>query len=231
MATLPMKTQCSLCSYKSGILCLLSDYELEGIDRSRYEISFKQGETIFKQGGPLTHVACISEGMAKVYLEGDKSKNVILRILQPKEVIIGPGFLVDHRHHYSVSALTDIKACFIDVESFTNSANNNSGFSMEIIKYRNRSTIFLHNKLLTLMQNYMSGRLAETLLYLSRVIYKSETFETTLSRQDLADMSAMRKESSIRILKEFKDENVIDLEGNTFHILDIEKLERMCRVS
>ena len=99
-----------------------------------------------------------------------------------------------------------------------------SPFALEFIKHLNTITIQLYNKLQTLTQKQMHGRMADTLLYLSKVVYTNEAFETTLSRQDLADMSAMTKESAIRIMKDLKDGGIIDCEANSFRILNEKQL-------
>jgi len=198
----------------------LSEEELEEVNLSRYEVSFHAGETVFKQGGPLTHIACITSGMAKVYLEGNKSKSIILKIIKPSELIGGPGFQVDNRHHFSVAAMTNVKACFINIDSFESMLKKNNQFAMEFINHLNYTTILLYSKMQNLIQKQMHGRIAETLLYLSRSIYNNSTFETELSRQDIADMSAMTKESAIRIIKEFRDEGILECESNTFKILN-----------
>jgi CRP/FNR family transcriptional regulator len=51
-----------------------------------------------------------------------------------------------------------------------------------------------------------------------------------MSRQDLADMTNLSKESVIRILKEFKTEEVIVLEGDHIQIPKIERLEKISLV-
>jgi CRP/FNR family transcriptional regulator len=66
----------------------------------------------------------------------------------------------------------------------------------------------------------MPGRIADTLLYLSKEIFNCNTFEIPLTRQDIADMSAMTKESAIRILKELKDDKIIDFTASGFTILN-----------
>ena len=66
----------------------------------------------------------------------------------------------------------------------------------------------------------MHGRIADALLYLSKDVYHNNTFQTLLSRQDIADLSAMTKESAIRILKEFKDEGIIEFTTNNFTHLE-----------
>ena len=45
-----------------------------------------------------------------------------------------------------------------------------------------------------------------------------------LSRQDLADLTAMSKDSAIRILKDFERDGVIDLNGNELSILNMDQL-------
>ena len=49
----------------------------------------------------------------------------------------------------------------------------------------------------------------------------------TISRQDLADLSGMSKESAIRILKEFKDEGILTVDGNRLHILNPKQLKKI----
>lgn len=231
MAKFTIDSCCNNCNLKINLFRFLTDSELEEINKSRYEVHFNKGETIFKQGGPLTHIACLTVGMAKVYLEGENNKNIILKLLRPTELVGGPGFLVDGRHHFSVTAITESRACFVDINAFEQSLSVNNPFNLEFIKHLNLATIQLYNKLTGLTGKNMHGRIADALLYLSNSIYKKTEFDISLSRQDLADMAALTKESSIRILKEFKDEKIIDFEANSFKILDMEKLERMSKTS
>ena len=220
MATFTKGVHCASCNLKMNIFCHLNEQQLDHINKDRFEVHFHKGEVIFKQGGPLTHIACLTNGLAKIYIEGQDKKNMILKILKPTELVGGPGFPTDYRHHFSVSALTDSSACLVDIHAFEDMIKANSEFSFGFIKYLNQTTLQLHDKLMNLTHKQMPGRIADTLLYLSKEIYKSNTFETPLTRQDIADMSAMTKESAIRILKELKDDNIIDFTTSGFTILN-----------
>ena len=57
---------------------------------------------------------------------------------------------------------------------------------------------------------------------------QSDTFTMILTRQELADMSAMAKESVVRILKEFSDEKIIDTSKQKFKIINRQKLDMIC---
>ena len=88
-------------------------------------------------------------------------------------------------------------------------------------------TIFNFDQILSLTQKQMHGRIADVLFYLSDKIYCNNPFDMTISRQDLADLSAMSKESAIRILKEFKEEGILTTEGNSINILKPELLKQI----
>ncbi len=229
MATFIKTTHCSVCNLKMNLFRFLNEEQLDYINKTRHEVIFHKGETIFKQGGPLTHIACLTSGKAKIYIEGHLNKNMILKILKPTELVGGPGFYVDYRHHFSVSALADSSACFIDAKAFEEMVKANSAFAAEFIKYLNTFTIKLYNKLISLTHKQMHGRIADALLYLSKEVYNNNTFQTLLSRQDIADLSAMTKESAIRILKEFKDEGIIEFTTNNFQILKEESLIKISK--
>ncbi|MBN1340462.1 MAG: Crp/Fnr family transcriptional regulator [Bacteroidales bacterium] len=227
MAKFSKTTHCRFCNLKLNIFNFLSDDELQEINRHRYEVVFNKGETIFKQGGPLTHVACLTSGLAKVYIEDPQKKNIILKILRPTEMVCGPGLQVDFRHHFTVSALEESTACFIDIHVFTKMLEQNSQFSLEFIAVLNRQSIYYFEKLMALTHKQMHGRIADTMIYLSKEVYKNKVFNLNLSRQDIAELSGLTKESCIRILKEFKDEGILTIEGDRIEILREETLQKI----
>jgi len=206
---------------------LLTQDEMTHLNDHRHEVRFNPGETIFKEGGALTHIGCITSGLVKVYTEGINKRNFIFYILKETSLIGGPGFMDDNRLHYSATALTNVTACFIEVEAFVKVISTNHQFTTEMFKMINRKSGIYMDKLVSLTQKQMPGRIADTLLYLSDEIYEAADFTVDVSRQDIADLSAMSKESAIRIIKEFKDANYITCEGNNFSIKDHEALKKV----
>ena len=181
---------------------------------------------MFKQGTSSTHFLCLTHGLAKIYIEG-YGKNLILSLVKPVEYIFGPGVYVDNRHHYSASAVEDSTACLVEVKVFKQLVRENPDFADEFIRRISTMTIFNFDQFLSLTQKQMNGRIADALFYLSEKIYASNPFEMTISRQDLADLSAMSKESAIRILKELKDEGVLSVDGKVIHILNTHLLKQI----
>lgn len=227
MAVFTKEASCTNCNLKMNLFCHLNETELEVLNQNRFEVNFNKGEVIFKQGGPLTHIICLTTGQAKIYIEGQEKKNMILKIVKPTELVGGPGFPVDFRHHFTVSALEKSTACLIDIHSFEEVLKMSPTFAFEFIRYLNQSTIELHEKLMNLTHKQMHGRIADSILYLSEKIYNKPSFEVNLTRQDIGEMTAMTKESAIRILKELKEDGIIDFENNRFTILNESALQKI----
>lgn len=202
----------------------LSKDDLRSIMDNKRQIKFRAGETMIKQNTPLTHIICIRSGLAKVVSEGPKGKNLIVDIIKDNNIFTGGGTIIDDSHHFTVAALTDIECCFIETSKIFAVLSVNSIFAMDLLKLYNGQHIKMHKTLINLIHKYMPGRVADTLLYLKNKIYLTNPFQFILSKQELADMSGMTKESFIRNLKEFEDSGIINHTRNTINILKEEDL-------
>jgi CRP/FNR family transcriptional regulator len=219
-------SNCVSCNCRGQIFKNLGPLELELINSSRFQVDYKAGEVIFKQGTPSPYFVCVTSGLAKIYIEG-YGKNLILALVKPVDYIFGPGIYVDNRHYYSASAVEDSTACLVDSTVFKKLIRENPDFAEEFLKRISMQTIFNFNQVLSLTQKQMPGRIAEVIFYLFENIYCKNPFDMTISRQDLADLSGMSKESAIRILKEFKEEGILTLNGNTMEILNPKQLRQI----
>ncbi len=217
--------RCENCRSRSFIFDLISEQDREILDKAKQEVSFNAGEIIFKQGAMLTHVVCVTSGLAKIYFEGLDKKNLLLRLVKPSELVGGPGMFVDQRHHYSLGAVEDTRVCFIDIGLYRELVFRNKPLAHEVMARESYHRIEMYEKLVNLTQKQMPGRVAEALIYLSTQIYESAKFQCTISRQELADLTAMSKESTIRILKDLKESGLVTIEGNIVEIVDMKGLE------
>ena len=216
---------CMECNQRLPLFTFLTSGERKILNSNRFEVCFKAGETIFKQGTSATHLIVLNSGFAKLYVEGVRNRQLIIRIISPWELIGQASLYFDNRHHYSISALSDVSACFIGISEFKQVLRMNHAFSEEFIRTSTSKGISYFEKMVSLSQKQMHGRIADGLLYLSEKIYKSNSFDLHLSRQDMADLTGMSKDSAIRILKEFDHEGVIRLKGRSLTIIKPKQLE------
>jgi len=229
MAKFDKQVSCKECEHRCSIFNSLSDEEYEHFHRSRVELKFKAGQNIFKQGSAATHVVSFTEGLAKMYIEGYNNRNIIIKIIKPIEIISSPGIFFDNRHHFSLDALVDSNVCLIDSSFFKQKVHQSPDFSDRIMRGISFGTVYTFERLTDLLQKQMPGRIADALIYLSEKIFNAGSFDMVISRQDLADFTSMSKESACRILKDFKEENIIKTKGNYVQILDMPTLKHISK--
>jgi CRP/FNR family transcriptional regulator len=202
----------------------LTETELQLINGNRYEATFKPGEIMIKQGSPTSSALFMSRGMAKIYVEGIRSKNFIIELAQPGGLIMGPGGWVNSRHTYSVSAITSVQACFINFDIFKQLVKTNGAFAENLLEDISEKAFSYQTRMVNQAQKRMSGRLAEILLYFADEVFMNDEYEMVLSRQELGEMTSMAKECVVRILKELEDSGLIYSDTAKIKILNKDKL-------
>lgn len=206
--------------FETNIFKQLTNYELNFLVEEKQQIAYKAKETIIKQNTSSPFVVCMRSGLAKVYVEGERGKNLIVKIIGKGDFISGGGLFNGNIQHFTISAITPVKCCLIDSSKLTRLFSENNKFAVDLLRNHTLQSNYLLSKLVNLTQKYMPGRVADTLLYLENEIYKSKIFTTELTRQELAEMSNMTKESLVRILQQFKESKLIKTQGSTIEILD-----------
>ena len=210
---------------------LLSNEELHIIRDNRITIHYEVGEIIQKQGTFMSHVISVNSGLVKLYLEGDNHSNTILRIVTPTNFIGGPGIYFDQLHHFTVSAMKKTTVCFIDLNVFKNILNQNSAFATEFMRDFSKNVVSVYNRLITISQKQLAGRMAYAILYLFEEVYENKAVIIVVSKQDLADLSAISRDSAVKILRDFQQEALIRYTGNEIEILQPEALRRIWSIS
>lgn len=217
---------CKHCFKKSPLFTLLNKNELDALNEARMEVSFKKGEIIYKQGTPLTHIVIINEGLGKIYLEGSKGRNLILSYAKQYELNGGVGVFIDKRHHSSLMAVTDCSACFVEIAAFKEVLRSNPTFMEAYLKVYSERVLHTYKQFSVLTQKNMEGRMAESIIYLTNQVFINGEIKN-VSKQDLAEITAMTKESAIRVLKEFKDDGIIEIVDQKISILNQKALEQV----
>ena len=215
---------CAECTRRCDMFSPLSDEEMEYLHIHRYVARFKSGEIIYKQGSPISHIVSFSKGLAKLYLENEAQNDVIFGIIRPGSLMGGASLFLERVHNYSFAALIESVVCFIDINAFMVLLRKNHHFADLFLQDLCRKNLMLRDRLLNVTLKQSHGRMADLLLYLCDEIFKSEQYDITLSRQELADFTGMSKEGTIRILKEFKTDGLIDFQNQQFQIIDKKRL-------
>ena len=153
-------------------------------------------------------------------------KNLIIGFARPYELISGPVMFIDSRNHFSFSTVTDAGACFIEAGAIKEVLKGNVVFAEEYMSACSQGKIDMYNIAMSLTQKNMEGRIADALLFLQNQIFNNHSIKY-VNKQDIANLTAMSKESAIRVLKEFKTEGLIEEVNSHIEILNPKALEKI----
>jgi CRP-like cAMP-binding protein len=73
------------------------------------------------------------------------------------------------------------------------------------------------------------GKVADAMLYFSRIIYENLEFEIPFTRQELADLIGISRESATRVLLKLKEDGILSLEERMVKIKDLDLLHQISR--
>jgi len=137
----------------------------------------------------------------------------------------------DKINHYSYTALTDLKVCYIDIDVFTQMVKSNGNFAFEILTSVGQESLNSFRRFIAQSNKKIYGWIADMLIYFSRVVFSNLKFEIPLSRREVADMIGTSRESTGRVLAKFHNEGIIKISGKKVVINDLKKLQKISRFS
>lgn len=206
---------------------LLNSSELDTVIKNSTHINYKKGETVCKQGGFFNHMIFITDGLAKAYLEGPNDKNLITELNTPGE-FVGLSSLFDATtYHVSVSAINKSSVLFIEKTAFQNIVMNNTKFSNFLLREFAKNMRYSYNKISSLGNKQLHGRFADAILYLSKVVAKSNVIDLSITRREIGELAGISTESAIRLLSELSHDGILELQGKKIIILQEELLMKL----
>lgn len=213
---------CASCSVReSGIFSAIHGNDVSEFDVHKSCHFYKKNQSLFVEGSFPRGVFCINHGKVKIYALGDEGKEQIVHIAREGEVVGFRSMLSGEPYRLSASTLEDANICFVAKDDFLNMLDTNvvmrNSVLKELSKELGERAIFITN----LAQKSVRERLAYSLLLLQDV-YGEEPIN--LTREDLANFVGTATETLIRLLKDFKDEHLIDVQTRKVFITNKEAL-------
>lgn len=223
------KQNCKNCVLKCDIYSTLLNTENSECYNEPVHAHLKKHDVICRQGTEVTHALFLVKGSAKLYIEGLNNRNIILYILKPPAYIGLLSFFESPHYSYSVTALEDSEVCFIELGLVKKLYIENHDLLLSLNKAFGKSVAMIMQKIISLNQKQIRGRIAENLIYLSE-IHHSHKFYICLTRKEIGEMAAISEENTVRLLTEFSREKIIATKGRDIEILDMPLLKKISEV-
>ncbi|MFO8087510.1 MAG: Crp/Fnr family transcriptional regulator [Bacteroidales bacterium] len=222
-----MTNRCDICVFRSKAIGALSIEEVRLLNANCTSVHFNRGDLIFKQGAFSLNVGYLKTGLAKLHMNGLNNKEQIIKLSLAPTFMGIPTSLGNRVNQYSATAIEPSSVCFIDLEVFKKLIQTNAMFSYEIIKDMATNELNHFRSCFNKTHKNCKGLLAEILLDFSNTIYKSNTFTMPLNRNEIANLANSSREMISRLLSQFHQDKIIDLQGRNVRILNAALLEKI----
>jgi CRP-like cAMP-binding protein len=202
--------------------------ELEVLTANMSTQVYNKGEIIFREGGFATGIFLIKEGKAKKYKVDKDGREQIIYVANTGEILGYHALLAEERFFDSAAVLEDSEIAFIPKEDFFEVLENSKVLSQRLLKTLSHEFFVLANSIALFAQRSVRERFAMQLV-LMREKYKENftpgmAVEINMSREDLASLVGTARENILRVLKDFKEEGILETKGRKIVINDIKKL-------
>ena len=212
------ESRCDVCLYKSYLFNHLTKQEIVWVNLNKKEIVIEKGDIIYQEGEKIKNLVYLKEGLVKLYKAGHGRTQQIISIATPRDFIGLLSVFSNTEYLYSLTALEDSSLCIIDMEIIKKIILQNGKFALSLIEKMNRiSDVVISNKV-ELGIKQLRGRIAHILLMFAGQVYRSDIYELPVSRKEIGELIDMRTENVVRILSEFRNDQLIGIEGKKIEI-------------
>ncbi|MFM9838897.1 MAG: Crp/Fnr family transcriptional regulator [Cyclobacteriaceae bacterium] len=222
---------CTLCEQlKNSLFNGLQPEDLSRINVHKTCIRYKKGQNVFYEGTRPMGLFCVNGGKVKVYKNNAQGKEFILYISKPGDFLGYRALLSEEIYGATATVLEDAKICFIQKEDFLAVLQKNPLFLRKVVKHVCVQMGIMEERMADLAHKSVRERLAANLLMLKESYgmegEESVLLDIALSRDDLANLVGTATETVIRLLSDFKADELISFEGKKIRVLDPKRLAK-----
>lgn len=209
--------------------------ELSKGDLSKLEghvsiISIKKGYSIFQEGDKPKGLIYLRKGSAKVFKYKSGKREQIVRLVGSSSFVGYKALFAEKEHTTNASAIEHTEIIILNKNKLFELLDKNSKMARIIIRALANELSFNFERLINLTQKHIRGRLAETLILLSKIYgFASDdrTLNIAITRENIGMFSNMTTANAIRTLKAFEREGLIESSNHHLKLLNLKMLEQI----
>ncbi|SKC43647.1 response regulator [Ohtaekwangia koreensis] len=200
---------------------------IKDLGKDRKVKLFKKKAEIFSEGDMPLQVYFIKSGNVKTFKSHPDGKEFITNLYEANDFFGFEPVLENDNYKESAVALLDSELVAIPRHDFILMMQSHPDVSASFINLLCKKVAERERQLLNLAYNSVRQRTAEALLKSTSL--QDAKSVIAISREDLAKMVGTASESVIRVLSDFKEEGIIEIESGKIKIIHPTKLEKVVR--
>jgi CRP/FNR family transcriptional regulator, polysaccharide utilization system transcription regulator len=187
---------------------------------------YKRSNVIYEEGSKINGFYIVCKGIIKIYKTGFDGKDQIIRFAKPGDVMGFRSTITGEVACTTSKAIEDAEIFYVHGEKVKSLVKRNGEFAMDLLQIACRELGEANDYITDIAQKTVRERLAEVLIQLKMTfnLDKEKFLQISLTREELANLVGTATESVIRLLSEFKQDRLIELQGRKIKLLDEAKL-------
>jgi len=194
--------------------------------------AYKRRQVLFYEGTQALGVYCVQSGQIKIYKTSAEGKQHIFKIAGSGSVLGLEWLFAGDQYGTTTEMLEDGSVCFIEKAKVLEMIGRNSKICRQVMESLALDLEASELERVELAQNSVRERMARLLSILSQshgtpAAHNGIRISLPLSREEMAEMIGTAAETAMRLLKEFKDEHLVEVAGREIIILDRDRLGKV----
>lgn len=198
--------------------------QLDALKSERNTNTYKKKQVVYTAGNRASYLYYILKGKVKTSMLHDNGKELITGLYNEGDYLGYTTLLESGVYTDQAEAIEEAELALIPKADFDELINSNPGVLKRFIEMLAKNMVEKEEQLLGIAYNSLRKKVADALLSIHK---KFNTMSIDISRDNLAAVAGVAKESLIRTLGDFRDEKLISIKEGDILLLDLKKLAYM----
>jgi CRP/FNR family transcriptional regulator, cyclic AMP receptor protein len=214
------------------VFSFLKDRDLKTLSEGVTETRYDKGQYIFKQGDPAECFHVLMRGAVKCVQSSPAGKEAVLKVLLPGDLFCCEAAVFDGKAHPGCAQpMGSVAVLKIPKRAYLKLLKTNPAAALEVIKYLGGRLNEAQETSKTFALERADQRIAALLARLAERIGRPSSDGIVLglriSRQDIADMTGLAVETTIRTISKLTRKRLIAKSGRSLVIRDLRGLQAL----
>lgn len=226
MATSRKPLECEFCGVHGDCFFedILPDGVLAELRERRTSLHLRRGEVLFREGEPAAGLYITCSGRVKIDRRTREGKHLITRLCATGDLFGHRAMLADESYEETATALEDSVVAFLDKGYVTSLLSHHGELALKLLRSLARDLGDSEAAATAMAYRSARERLVEALFDLHELQLAHPDasgggpWQFSLRRQDLAELTGLTLETTVRALKELEREGVLRLVGRTIDV-------------
>lgn len=185
-------------------------------------LTFLPGDKLFDDGNTMTYIYFVLSGSAEVRMYSKTGKCLNIIRMKPDDIIGDLELMLERRQpDLSVQAITKMVCVALPYSYCLEEVKKN-------IEFSNRVGVELSKKVLRNTAHLFHASCSGAKERLAQIIYEENRDGIYRGpATDLATKAGLSYRHTLRVIKELEEEGIISVEGKTYTVMDMDRLERL----